>query len=99
MLSEGKWLEAIMLVISQLWSINWGGISQENVCFEEIVQLHEDWKYLDVGEVHGPFLEIRDCASIKCSTQSQKQLSPSLWTQPHHTNGSQWTSNELLKYF
>lgn len=63
-LSEGKWLEAIMLAISQLWSINWGGISPENVCIEEAVQLQEDRKYLGVGEVHGSFLEISDWVPI-----------------------------------
>ena len=103
MLSEGKWLEAITLAISQLWSINWGGISQKNVCFEEAVQLHKDWKYLGVGEVHGPFLEISDCVPIKCSTVTEAAVALIMDTALSHTtqmalSGPVTSSSNISKY-
>lgn len=102
-LSEGKWLEAIMLAISQLWvKINWGGISPENVCIEEAVQLQEDRKYLGVGEVHGSFLEISHCSYIMLHSH-RSSCHPHCDTALSHTtqmalSGPVRSSSNISKY-
>lgn len=99
MLSEGKWLEPIILAISQLWSINWGGIFAESISFEEAVRPHSEQKYLGAGRLMVPSWKSAN-ALVKMLRQPWRRLSPHNEHDPlpHHVSHLVWTSNKLLKY-